>query len=156
MTSMEFRESVIKPTLEKMGLWSESAESLILGTAIQESRLKYRKQIGGGPALGLFQMEPFTHDSIRKDYLDYRSELKEKVDQFTDNPVAEELENNDEYACAMCRIHYLRVKESLPAAHDILGAANYWKSHYNTPKGAGTVSEFVENYERARHGLDGN
>ena len=76
MIPMEFRESVIKPTLEKMGLWSESAESLILGTAIQESRLKYRKQIGGGPALGLFQMEPFTHDSIRNDYLDYRKELK--------------------------------------------------------------------------------
>ena len=42
----EFRKTVIKAVLEKMGAWSESAEELLLGTALQESLfLQYRKQI---------------------------------------------------------------------------------------------------------------
>ena len=53
---------VICPALEKLSLWSPSAEELVLGTAIVESGLTYLKQHGDGPALGLWQVEPATHD----------------------------------------------------------------------------------------------
>ena len=46
-----FMANVIKLALLKIGLASRKAEMLLLGTAIQESRLKYRQQLGGGPAL---------------------------------------------------------------------------------------------------------
>lgn len=46
-----------------MGLHSMAAEQLLLGTAIQESHLKYRRQIGG-PALGYFQVGTNTQDDI--------------------------------------------------------------------------------------------
>ena len=52
------------------------------------------------------------------------------------------------YACAMARIHYLRKPEPLPAHDDIEGLARYWKEHYNTFLGKGTVEEFVHNYRR--------
>ena len=55
-----------------------------------------------------------------------------------------DLETNDLYACAMCRIHYQRVREPLPDADDLEGQAAYWKAHYNTPLGAGTVEHFIE------------
>jgi hypothetical protein len=28
------------------------------------------------------------------------------------------------------------------------GMADYWKQHYNTPLGRGTVEEFISNYQR--------
>ena len=59
-----FLKNVIKPTLLKIGLSSKKAEVLLLGTAIQESRLKYRQQLGGEPALSYFQIGPANHDDI--------------------------------------------------------------------------------------------
>jgi hypothetical protein len=56
------RTQVIYPALNKMGMWSEAAGELVLGTAIVESNHTYLKQHGDGPALGLWQVEPATHD----------------------------------------------------------------------------------------------
>ena len=121
--SSEFRNSVIKPVLEKMGVASVAAEELLLGTAIQESLfLKYRRQIGGGPAVSYFQMEPATHNDIWDNFLKYRPEWAAKVTSFLTSESADkisELENNDEYAAAMARIHYMRVPASLPKAGDV-------------------------------------
>ena len=47
---------------------------------------------------------------------------------------------------AMARVRYMRVAESIPA--DGRGLARYWKTYYNTPLGAGTVAEFVANWNR--------
>lgn len=60
----------------------------------------------------------------------------------------EELKNNDKYATAMARIHYLRVAESIPKAGDIKAQANYWKKHYNTPLGKGLPSEYITKWNR--------
>jgi hypothetical protein len=49
----------------------------------------------------------------------------------------------------MCRIHYLRVPEVLPAANDWPGFAAYWKNHYNTWLGAGTVDGFLQKAQPA-------
>ena len=43
---------VIRPTLKYLEWDGRAAEQLVLGTAITESRLRYIKQLGGGPALG--------------------------------------------------------------------------------------------------------
>ncbi len=51
------------------------------------------------------------------------------------------------YATAMCRIHYLRVKEPLPDIHPVT-MGSYWKKYYNTELGKGTVEEFVENWNK--------
>jgi len=68
----DFRRDVIAPVLQKSGLDSEAAEELLLGTAVQESlNFKYRRQMGGGPARGYFQMEPATHDDIWDNYLQF-------------------------------------------------------------------------------------
>jgi hypothetical protein len=82
-----------------------------LGTAIVESKLKYRKQIGG-PALGLFQMEPNTHNDIWNNFLKYRDGLRRAIIKiFGTDLHAKDLENNDDYATIMARIHYLRTPE---------------------------------------------
>ncbi|KAF0118141.1 MAG: hypothetical protein FD149_866 [Rhodospirillaceae bacterium] len=74
--SAHFVTTVIRPTLLHLGLHSPAAEALLLGTAIQESRLgTYLRQTGGGPALGVYQMEPATHEDIWTNFLAYRPDL---------------------------------------------------------------------------------
>ena len=143
-----FRKDIVNSTLNLMEKWSQSAENLIMGTAMQESHFTHRKQLGGGPALGLFQMEPATHDDIWNNYICHRNNLNEIMKQFTKDALPDQLENDDRYAAAMCRVHYMRVPEALPFENDVVGLAAYWKSYYNTPSGAGTMNEFIENYER--------
>ena len=75
----QFCEYVIQPALESIGMYSEPAEQLLLGTACAESNLgTYLHQVGG-PALGVFQIEPATHTDIWENYLLYRGELRETV-----------------------------------------------------------------------------
>lgn len=131
--------------------WEEvqSAIRLLLGTAAVESELgEYIEQIGGGPALGIFQMEPATHDDIWENYLHYAPEKADRVKCFESNPRAEALKTNPWYAAAMCRIHYYRSPERLPEwnAH-VKEFAKMWKKVYNTPKGKGTIAKFVKKYE---------
>ena len=71
----QFTRLIIRPALKIIGLDFRAAEELLLGTALQESRLTYLHQLGGGPALGLFQMEPGTHDDIWTNYLWNRPEF---------------------------------------------------------------------------------
>ena len=147
-----FRDTVIRPVLVKLGLGGQAAEELLLGTAVQESlNFQYRTQVGGGPAKGYFQMEPSTHDDIWENYLEYRQKLSQDVNSFlpSKNPnKIMELENNDKYAAAMARIHYMRVAAPLPKAGDVIAQANYWKQYYNTSLGKGKPHEYVEKWKK--------
>ena len=148
---LQFRLNVVRPVLEAIGGHSMAAENLVLGTALQESNLHYLRQLAEGPARGLFQMEPATHDDIWDNYLAYRNELADQVSSFLvpGRDRFGQLVWNLGYACAMCRVHYQRVPEPLPDATDIQGLAAYWKRHYNTAQGKGTIQEFVEKFEQA-------
>jgi hypothetical protein len=142
-----FHRDIIIPTLKTMNMGGDNIAELLLGTALVESRLTWRKQMGNGPARGLYQMEMATHDDIWDNYLSYRKSLADKVLQFKTSHKAnaeEELINNDSYATAMARVHYARVKEAIPDAGDIVGMANYWKKYYNTILGKGFPDKYVE------------
>jgi len=134
-----------------MELWSTAAEQLLLGTALVESDLLHRRQHRGGPARGLFQMEPATHDDIWENFLKYRLPLAESIRSlmtFPDVDQYQELEQNDRYSCAMARIHFFRAPAALPRAGDVEEMARYWKQYYNTPLGAGRVSKFIEKWNQ--------
>src|SRR5688572_28738068 len=137
---IHLRTYVIRPVLKDLGLWSEPAEKLILGTACQESQCgRWLRQIGEGPALGIFQMEPATHNDLWNNFLDHRPEIARKVKLFVAGlaPSAEQLVGNLYYATAMCRIHYLRVPEPIP--NTLEEQAAYWKKFYNSELGKGKV-----------------
>ena len=142
----QLREYVIRPVLKDLCLYSEAAEELLMLTAATESLCgKFIHQVGG-PALGIFQMEPNTHDDIWENFLKYKPALAAKVMRY--GKEARELPGNIYYACAMARVHYLRKPDRLPSADDIDGLAAYWKKHYNTHLGAGDPDEAVSNYQR--------
>lgn len=145
----QLRELVIRPTLKHLELWSPAAENLVLGTALVESKAEYLRQIRG-PALGLWQMEPATHDDIWDNYLKYQRDLALRVDELTTPAAvthgAAELVGNLYYGAAMCRVLYRRVREPLPSERDAAGMAAYWKRFYNTELGAGTVEKALPRF----------
>lgn len=142
---------VVRPTLAQLEIDGDTAEKLVMGTIAHESKLgTYLKQIQG-PALGICQMEPPTHDDIWHNWLRYRPALTEQLLKFVPmwamegktEPDARLLITSLEYAVAMCRIHYLRVPHPLPDP-DATSLAWYWKEHFNTSRGRGTPQQFSE------------
>lgn len=154
----EFRLGAVRPALEAIGLWSPVAEELVVGTAAHESGgFRYRGQVGAhgqpaGPALGLCQIEPATHDDLYRNWLDYRPELRALVVGLKTAPDAdplEEVRSNDRYAAAICRLIYRRHPNPLPQdPADVEAIAALWKAVYNTAQGKGTVDQFVADYHR--------
>lgn len=141
---------VIRPVLKDLGLHSVSAEKLLLGTACQESQCgRWLRQIGEGPAVSIYQIEPRSHDDVWINFLANRPELTERV-RLTmitpSKPQAWEMVGNIFYATAMCRIFYLRVPEPIPES--LPEQATYWKRYYNTELGAGTAQEYMNAWYR--------
>ncbi|WP_417804068.1 hypothetical protein [Thalassospira lucentensis] len=163
----QLRTLVVRPVLAALDLSApDVAENLLMGTAAHESHLgDFIKQVGGGPAMGIYQMEPATLNDCYENYLNYpsRADLKAKVDAFlAQSPMtsgtngapagpdkATQLATNLAYATAMCRIRYYRAPAAMPSdANDLDGLAAYWKQYYNTPLGAGTTQQFIADYHR--------
>lgn len=145
-------EDAIDLVVTRLG-GGQAARELLLYTGAAESGYRYRRQIGG-PARGYWQMEPATEEDIRRNYFSHRPGLWETVKDIAEciglvgTTITYErmrsLEHNPYYACAMARVHYLRVPDPLPLAGDLAGQAAYWKQHYNTPAGKGTIEHFLK------------
>lgn len=166
----QFRTEIVRPVLQGLGLHSDAAENLLMGTAAHESKLVYLRQVGGGPARGLYQIEPATAKDIVGRYIELRPDLKAAVDHALygllpadvrwdndwtpDDDAALEfrLVSDLAFGTVLCRLRYWMVPDPLPAADDIEGLASYWKEHYNTPGGAGTPAQFILDYRQIVEG----
>ena len=147
----QLRCEIVRPACDALGRWSQGAENLLLLTCAVESRLgTYLRQLGGGPALGIFQMEPATYRDIWTNYLAFRPEYVDALERMTGLPAAvlraspERMVWDLRYAAAMARIHYLRVRSTIPGTDNWPALAVYWKDHYNTRLGAGTPGHAME------------
>lgn len=145
----EFRIYVIRPVLRDLNMWSRAAENLLMGTAAVESNLAYHLVQIGGPALGPFQMEPSTRDWLLNQYLEARPALRTLVAHAsgTTDLNKASLITNLAFAAAMARLYYWSRPDPLPEADDLQALGQYWKDHYNTKYGKGTVAKFVLKYQ---------
>lgn len=146
-------ELVIRPTLAAIGLGGAVAEQLVLGTAATESGLSYIHQLGKGPALGLWQMEPATYRSLWSDLLGTpsRAGLRHRVLEvgpYLNPPAPARLISDLALGAAMCRVRYLWDPHPLPAPGDVRGLAETWKRGYNTVAGKGTADKFLRDWSR--------
>lgn len=139
----QIRDIVVRPALQKMGLWSESAERLVIGTGLIETNYDYLSQVNG-PALGPWQDEPVTINDTWDNFLSFRNDLKARITDLMVGSVdrVSQVAWNLQYAAALCRLKYLRAPEPLPAPDDIQGMAVMWKKVYNTNMGAGDSQVF--------------
>jgi hypothetical protein len=146
----QFRTYIIRPVLDDLHLFSKSAEELLVFTcAVESNGGTYVHQIKG-PALGIFQCEPSTHDDIWYNYLKHNMRHIHRLNaafDVTGIPDASRLIHDLRYASAMARFHYLRVPEKLPAHDDVEGLYSYYKEHYNTKKGKSVKDKSIAAYE---------
>lgn len=152
-----FYSNIILPTLRSITfaktqslLEIEAAAELLLGTAIQESSLQFFKQKEAlKPALGPYQMEEATFNDLHQNYLKYRKMLLDQAltASPTGSPSFVSLETDHKYATVIARFQYARYPANLPKHNDLRGQANYWKMHWNTYKGAGTIEKYMDNWD---------
>jgi len=120
---------------------SESAVRLLLMISAHESGgFMYCRQ-KGGPALGLFQMEPPTY-AFCLEYL-------QRSGRFPALPVnypASRLVTDTVLAAGIARVYLYTVPEPLPDADDLQGLAAYAKKYWNTESGAATVDDYYNAY----------
>ncbi|GBQ46020.1 hypothetical protein ACM0P6_02190 [Komagataeibacter sucrofermentans] len=142
----DLKTRIIAPTLAFIGLGGPAAINLLAGIALAETGCRALVQNGGGPALGLWQMEPFTHDDIWATFLPAPRQSAIRARLFALQagwPIgpdrATQLIGNLPYACAMARLKCYRAPAALPAADDAAGQCRFWKANYNTALGAGDV-----------------
>jgi hypothetical protein len=154
INAAQLRDLIIRPALEDLGLYSKAAEQLLLGTAALESECgQWLKQIRG-PALGIYQMEPATHNDIIHSWLMHDTGLYGRTMRVIGDGrfSAERLVYDLRYATVFCRLHYRRRPEPLPEAGDWPAMAAYYKRWYNTPAGKSTPAMFLTAVDR--FGLD--
>lgn len=164
---VQLRDVLIRPTLERLvhqfpGADHPAAVNLLIGTAYHESLGgTYFKQ-AGGPALGLYQIEPATHSDLWNNYLSYRSESCQRLiaglaafeikmasdegDEGDDDLLDRALITSIDYSTAVCRLLYYRQRFDWPEPEDVPALAEIWKQFYNTELGAGTVEQFIEHF----------
>ena len=134
----------IERVTTSLGLAPDTYTDLLLGTAAVESEFGTHVHQRGGPALGVFEMEPSTDRDIWRHFLKYRPKLLRKVQahMWPDVTRATQLEVNLDYQIAMAVVHYLRrgIKES-PR-----NLAATWKRHFNTWRGKGATDKFNLKY----------
>ena len=152
----QFRDHVMVPILRLYGLNSPSAVELLMHTIAQESQGQHLCQIGGGPARGLYQMEVDTlHDLLNQ----LRQYHPKKWSQLTgccgrDIEACDALTWNLGYQTLACRLQYWRYPQALPDLGDVDGMWHYYKTYWNTPKGAATRTEFDRNWQRMEKELN--
>ena len=137
---------VIEWSLKEMGLYSEDAVDLVYKTGNAETGYRHLKQMGGGPAIGFWQVEPATLIDIMDNYVKYRPKLEKdlKLLGFSRDDMEVRVMSNIALQAVFCRLKYKRDKYPLPLIGDLQGQARYWKRVYNTELGKGTIEHFME------------
>lgn len=148
------RRYVIQPTLAYLADGgipaSRAAENLLLLTTAQETECGHYLHQNGGPALGIFQVEPLTHNDLWNNWLLHRPPLADRVRQLMGGLglSADHMTTNLAYATAIARLIYYRSPVPLPDADDVAGLAACYKQAFNTALGAATVEQAAANYRR--------
>jgi len=131
MDPKQLLEYIIAPTLRRMPkMDSLAAHQLLLITAILESDCgKYVHQVGGGPAVSIYQIEPATlydiYDRIIRQKFS-RIMVYTRVACLDHEPSLEDMMGNHIIATMMARFNYYGNPLALPKAGDVDGLIRYY------------------------------
>lgn len=150
MDPQQLLEYIIRPTLTDMGdeFDSEAADVLMLATAAQESHCGYYIHQINGPALGAYQVEPYTHGLV------WRWARKNTPGLVPDRrPPHDRLVYDLRYSVIIARLLYYSwgIPLSGPGADDVFQAVELWREYkrrYNSYLGAATLDQFKENWAK--------
>tara|TARA_Y100001938_G_scaffold19324_1_gene24048 strand:+ start:700 stop:1149 length:450 start_codon:yes stop_codon:yes gene_type:complete len=139
---------IIRKVLEKLSdsgiKYSDNAEDLIFETGNAETGYRHLEQMGGGPAVGFFQIEGWVIKDCWDNYIVFRKPLIEfaKSLGFNEEDMEFSVTSNIALQVFFARICYRRKPGSIPETME--DRASYWKKHYNTPLGKGTPEHYLK------------
>lgn len=145
MKYSEFKHFCTEALLD-WGLHSDHCVELLAMIVAHESLGgKYRRQVGGGPALGVYQMEPATHDSI----WNHSDTIHGKALKLGIKRDLSKLEFDDRYATFVARCYLAMDKNPLPKTPEAMAA--YCKSYWNRT-GKATPEKYLNDWQAWRDG----
>lgn len=143
----QFQKFILRPTLEKLGLYSPQAERLLTMIVAHESLKGHYIVQTTGQAKGVYQMENPTHDDVLRWVYNNRIELYKQIAEMGDNqPSPVKMITDLDYATAMARAFFLRFPEPLPTGSD-MELAQYAKKRWNTHLGKATPEDYLKAYQ---------
>ena len=144
-------KKIINWSLNNLDMNSEDASALVYRTGMAESGYRHLSQMGNGPAVGFFQVEPATIDDTWNNYAVYRKPIMAVLKDMGFDPDDSRMRVMSSIAlqAAFCRLKYRRDRLAIPPADDIYAQAAYWKRVYNTVLGKGSVEHFVKANEES-------
>lgn len=140
----DFRAYVVTPALavlDPAGVpYSLVAADLLMATAAVESQLGSYLAQRGGPALGVFQIEPESLSRLWADLTPPQLAAVRSV--MTPQSPVTQMATNLVFAAAICRLFYWHDPMPLPP-HTAAGLWSMYKTVWNTAAGATTEAEFT-------------
>ena len=152
MNKKQLVDSVIIPTLKEIpkGYTTEAELAVTMIIAHESRRGHYLHQTGKGPALGLIQMEPTTHestwefgDSIWTNAL-LLGIITPQQRRCGIHPPAERLIYDLRYNVFMARQRLFMKLGALPKS--VHGMSKYLKRHWNSVGGAADDHSYMDDY----------
>ena len=147
---LQFAEDIVMPSLRLLEAQAGIPvtplyTNLVMGTLAQESMLgTYVSQVNG-PALGPEEIEGQSLDTLLASLTaQERSALANLT--IAAQPADVNAVGNFYYAVAVVRLFY-RHKPGDPASNTVSGLFAYYKQWYNTPAGAATLAEWIDNWK---------
>ncbi|AGK87047.1 putative endolysin [Pseudoalteromonas phage RIO-1] len=126
---------------------SHVAEVLLMIAAHESKGTEYREQLGGGPAKGIFQIEPETHDSI----WDNSDIIHEVAKSCGIRRNVDLLENDDVYSVFMARMYIAMDSNPCPKPPSYKNMAKYCKEYWNRT-GKATWEKYNDDYMAYKRG----
>ena len=144
-------KKIINWSLNNLDMNSEDVSVLVFRTGMAESGYRHLSQMGSGPAVGFFQVEPATIDDTWNNYAVYRKPIMDILKDMGFDPNNSKISVMSSIAlqAAFCRLKYRRDRLPIPPAEQLCAQAAYWKRVYNTVLGKGSVEHFVKANEES-------
>jgi len=147
LTSKEHAFALAEQVCEALG-GGINAELMLLETACAETQLgQFEDPTPNGAGRGLCQCDhiPF-YDVISRTRGKHITAVKNAFNINLYRVKHEQLNDDPLLAFILCRLHYKLIPETFPEHQQ--GRAQYWKKHYNTVLGKGTVEHYLESVTR--------
>ena len=119
-----------------------TAKEMIIETAITETGLGQIEDKTVGAGMGLTQFDDKPFQDIRDRSIKLRPKILKELKIDISLVKWDDLRYNQFLALLFTRLHYWLKGDPIPAT--IEERANYWKLHYNTKFGKGTVEHYLE------------
>ena len=149
MINPDHISEIVKKTLSALNVTEPAMNKLIKATFAVES---YLTDLHDGSKHGFMMMEEDRIDYTTKEYVRFKSSLKESIHAATGIDVSvesfhvikDELDHNIAFMVAVCYAYYDSRGEDV-IDDDLVVIARFYKNHYNENSNI-TIDDFVQTY----------